>query len=134
MPRYDISQHRVSKDPKLASAMGKAHGFGSGKHKQCKGITRTGNRCLGPAAHGTDKCIKHGARKLAGIPSPNRDVRAMRESIKDVPPDLVKTAEWLATDAMGARKGLMRKAALLAAWRKTEQGDWSAWRQMTVHQ
>ena len=121
----------ISADPKRASETAKAHGFGSGKLKRCAGINKGGGRCGAPAAYGTDKCVKHGARKLAGKDSPNRDVRAAREAIKDVPRELEQTPEWQATDAMGSRKGLMRKAALLAAWRQTEKGNWAAWRMLT---
>ena len=122
----------ISADPERARAQAKLTGFGSGHQRLCAGMAKHGGRCRNVAAFGTDKCIKHGARKLAGKPSPNRDVREARESIKNVPRDLQRTAEWLATDTMGARTGLLRKASLLAAWRQAEQGDWGPWRNLTT--
>ena len=123
----------VSRDPELAREMARRHGFGSGKHKRCGATKMDGTPCRGWAMYGTSRCIKHGARRLAGKPSPNRAARAAREWLigNRPPPDLVRTPEWLATDTMGVTNGLIRKAALVAAWAKAQEGDWTAWRKLT---
>ncbi|WP_170353312.1 MULTISPECIES: hypothetical protein [unclassified Ruegeria] len=114
------------------SGRGSVAPFGSGNHKRCNATRMDGQPCRGWAAFRTPKCIKHGARGLAGKPSPNREVRAARNWLMENRPsrELVNTPEWRATDTLGTRNGILRKAALVAAWEAAQQGDWRLWRML----
>ena len=130
----NIRRGAVSASPEKARAAGKAYGFGSGRHQQCAATARSGERCKLPAAYGTPKCIKHGARRYKGTPdSPNRDVLQARNWLTQNPPprDLTSHPEWLRTDTLGPRAGLMTKMKLAIAWQAAQHGDWTLWRRAT---
>lgn len=129
----NIRKGAVSACPEKAREAGRTYGFGSGKHTQCAGTTRSGERCKSPAAYGTPKCLKHGARTYKGTPpSPNRDVMQARWWLAQNPPprDLISHPEWLKTDTLGPRAGLLRKMALAVAWQATLNGEWALWRDL----
>ena len=106
--------------------------FGMGFHRRCNATRTDGQPCRGWAAFGTPKCIKHGARRLAGVPSPNREVRAARNWLMEnrPPVELTRTPEWQATDRLGSKNGILRKMVLVAAWQAAQHGDWRHWRML----
>ena len=123
----------VSRDPAMASMMGKLHGFASGKHKQCEAIWPSGDRCKMPAAYGTPKCVRHGARKYAGTPSGTRTSVAYGSAIKQlsalnaaglIDPDLERHPAW------DVGKNYPRKLALVEAWNAMQNGDPAPWRNL----
>ncbi|MEP1199905.1 hypothetical protein [Tateyamaria sp.] len=128
-PRSLAALKRINESGKLP-----ARHFGTGTHKRCNATRTDGQPCRGWAAYRTTRCIKHGARGLAGVPSPNREVRAARNWLMENKPslELVRTPEWQATDKLGSKNGILRKAALVAAWRLAQDGNWAAWRDLQV--
>ncbi len=135
MPKLS-PEHRakVIKNLRPRPQINELYGFGGSlsTHARCQGTRKDGQPCRGLAVHGTDRCLKHGARRKAGIPSPNRAATEARHWLMEnrPPRDLVRTPEWQATDTLGVTRGLLMKARLVQAWRLTEQGDFAEWRKI----
>ena len=123
----------VSRDPAMASMMGKLHGFASGKAKRCEAITRKGEPCKHPAAYGTPKCRKHGAKRYAKAPKATAGNVAWSSALKQlsalnaaglVDPELVRHPAW------NVGKNFPRKLALVEAWNAMQNGDPAPWRRL----
>lgn len=125
----------VSRDRKLASEMGKKHGFGNPNGPRCAHVNdKTGKQCKRRPEYGTPVCRSHGARRYKGTPpSPFRHLDQARAYLKANPPpdDLRRHPVWVAAEIMRSHKafyGLPRLVELRQAWALGEEtGDWRQW-------
>jgi len=124
-PNSRANLRPVSRDPALASAMGKKYGFGN---------LRTCEKCGKPAAFNTPVCVSHGARMYKGTPpSPWRELTLAREvlSSADISPELDRNEAWRALDTAKPSVALPARVALLKAWNAMQEGNPGPWREMT---
>ena len=119
----------LSADPAKASAQAKKTGFGTGTAKQCEATAKSGQRCKCPAAYGTPKCVKHGARRYKGTPpSPWAHLWAARRALArlDPDPELIRNPAWANARNVAARY------ALAVAWQAAQDGNPAPWRNLTT--
>ena len=130
----------VSATPERARAFAKVHGIGGpmDKRPRCTGTRKDGQPCGDLAAFGTGRCVRHGARRLAGLPG-NQRARAARNAVAVLqatpqPLDLIRSKPWAdAQNVPGYAARMARLANLATAWQTgTETGDWGPWRRLTT--
>jgi hypothetical protein len=136
----------VSADPEKLRKLPSLFGSPTAKHKlcgaPCKGTQapeKRGKPCRRVASYGTDRCVKHGARALAGLPPSPRElaVKAAFEVLESnpPPPELTRQEAWRRNEqerkTFGDRQ--IRRAALVKAWMEgVEKGQWKQW-QATIN-
>lgn len=134
----------VSADPEKLRKLPSLFGSPTATHKlcgaPCKGTddpSRKGQPCRRPAAYGTDRCPKHGARKLAGLGYTDRGqaINAAFEILAEtpIPLELTRQAVWVANETERKPRGdrIIRRALLLKAWMEgKEKSQWKQWQAM----
>lgn len=134
----------VSADPERLRKLPSLFGSPTATHKlcgaPCKGTyapEKRGKPCRLVASFGTDRCIKHGARALAGLPPSPRNlaVKAAFKILADnpIPPELTRQAAWVENEEARKPYGdrAIRRAALVVAWLEgAEKGQWKQWQTM----